>query len=229
MEITFIDNKGDNLEPPILAENNLPEWYKKIFSYIDNKKSKLSINGIPFTTSTIKKCMPIFDTLTSGYLLNTWSDITIENVNGVITYHITEPILAEHNIQQAPNHPAVHKQDDIIAKFMNNWGIKTPEGYSCLFIAPVHRENPISILTGIVDTDTYYLPVHLPFTLTNRDFTGVIPKGTPIAQIIPFKRTEWNARYESINQEENEKINDKLYTSDFNVYKNNFWSPKHYS
>jgi hypothetical protein len=229
MEITFIDYSGEHREPPTLAKNNLPSWYQEMPPYMNNIKSTKIVNGSRVTTATIKKCMPVFDTLTSGYLLNTWSDIIIENINNVISYRVTEPILTEHNIQQAPNHPAVNIQDDIIAKFLNNWGIKTPEGYSCLFIAPPHRENPISILTGIVDTDTYHHPVHLPFTLNNRNFTGVIPKGTPVAQIIPFNRIEWEARYESVNEEDNKKMLDKLYEHNFNAYKTNFWSSKRYS
>ena len=41
-------------------------------------------------------------------------------------------------------------------------------------------------------TDKEVLNFHLPMWL-KKDFIGIIKKGTPIAQIIPFKRDNWTA------------------------------------
>ena len=43
-------------------------------------------------------------------------------------------------------------------------------------------------MAGIVDTDTYRAPIHFPFFATGEDGLHVIEKGSPLVQIIPFRR-----------------------------------------
>lgn len=46
----------------------------------------------------------------------------------------------------------------------------------------------IEIVAGIVDTDTYHAPIHFPFFAIGEDGLHVIEKGSPLAQVIPFRR-----------------------------------------
>ena len=86
---------------------------------------------------------------------------------------------------------------------MNPWGIKTPRGYSVLICNPMHNKSSIfSILEGIVDTDKYHVPINFPFIIIDKDFEGIIPAGTTIAQVIPFKRNRWTF---SISKKEKDK------------------------
>jgi hypothetical protein len=39
-----------------------------------------------------------------------------------------------------------------------------------------------------VDTDTYRSPIHFPFFATGPDGLHIIEKGSPIVQVIPFRR-----------------------------------------
>ena len=78
-----------------------------------------------------------------------------------------------------------------LPKFSNPWIIETPKGYSCFIISPVHRELPFEILPAVVDTDSYGGTVDFPFYLKDPNWEGLIPSGTPIAQVIPFKREDW--------------------------------------
>ena len=56
---------------------------------------------------------------------------------------------------------------------------------------PLNRPNPLfEILSGVVDTDTYRSQIHLPFFMTAQDGLYEIEKGTPIAQIVAFRRSE---------------------------------------
>ena len=51
-------------------------------------------------------------------------------------------------------------------KFINKWLIKTPPGYSCLFVKPLnHFETRFEIISGVVDTDTYINTINFPFLL----------------------------------------------------------------
>ena len=45
-------------------------------------------------------------------------------------------------------------------------------------------------MAGIIDLDEGMYNGNIPFFI-NGNFTGVIDQGTPIAQIIPFKREDW--------------------------------------
>lgn len=219
---TFTDFSISANYKPEPAMSHIPEWYKKQSSYINNKKAPIGDGNVD---STIKKCMPVFDAMTSGYLLFTHSDLYIHPTEDGPYFQWASPILDFHPVDQAPLHPKNNNYP--YPKFLNPWSIKTPPGYSCLFINPLHRSNVFSILEGIVDTDIYSLPVNLPFTLNDPNFEGYIPAGTPMAQIIPVKRDEWQMQIGN-NTEEINKQHRKLSSVFFNRYKQMFWSKKSY-
>jgi hypothetical protein len=82
-------------------------------------------------------------------------------------------------------------------------------------------------LSGIVDFDKYNHSKigNLPFYL-KKNFTGIIPKGTPMYQIIPIKRNDWVGNKEKFNKIESDK-KDKFRTSvSSNRYKKLFWQKK---
>jgi hypothetical protein len=97
-----------------------------------------------------------------------------------------------HEKWQAPNHPLYNGM--VYPKFSNPWLIKTPKGYSSLFVQPFHRESIFTIMPAIVDTDTYFGIINFPFVLNDLSFTGIVPKGTPIVQVIPLKRENWESK-----------------------------------
>ena len=49
-------------------------------------------------------------------------------------------------------------------------------------------EKRFKVLDGVVDTDTYYNNINFPFIWTGGSGEFVIPKGTPLVQVIPFRR-----------------------------------------
>jgi hypothetical protein len=189
--------------------------------------------------------MPIFDALVSGYIITSYVDIyvsqkqvvyksesgeefTVPNEKTIPYYEWPsfEPIQF-HPIHQAPNHPQFNGAD--YPKWISPWSIKTPPGYSCLFLQPVHRPSIFSIFPGVVDTDSYYVPVNFPFVLNDVTFTGFIPAGTPIAQVIPFKRDSWEMSLGSekeLNEQNIHRVS--LRTRFFDSYKNLYRKPKEY-
>ena len=52
----------------------IPDWYKNLESYMGAEKKP---DGQAFTTSTAKRCMPIFDAIDFGYIISTHSDIWV--------------------------------------------------------------------------------------------------------------------------------------------------------
>ena len=138
-------------------------------------------------------------------------------------------VLGFHKKEQLPEHPDGEGHRITYPKWHNAWGIETPPGYSCLFIPPVHRETPMVALPGVVDTDTYTAPVNFPFVLKDPKMEGLIPAGTPIIQVIPFKRETWQMEIGTGKDLENaNKVSSKLRVKFFDSYKTQFRQPKEY-
>jgi len=197
MKLTFSDTVGVLPEfAPKPASAFVPEWYKKTSSYLDGH-SKLGRDNNSF--GTIKRCMPVFDAMTAGYIIVSPADVYVndsEEDKNVPYYQWADyGLISFHPVAQAKNHPAKNGYD--YPKWHNPWGIKSPKGYSTLFVSPMHQDLPFTILPGIVDTDTYTAPVNFPFVLNDPSWRGLIPAGTPLAQVIPFKRESWEMEFGS--------------------------------
>ena len=225
MKVTFTNTSGIDIEQPQPASKFIPDWYKNMESYIGGNKKP---TGGGNTDATVKRCMPVFDAITVGYIITSPADVYVSikeekqyfewSSLGLITFH---------PIEQAPEHP--DRKPHAYPKWMNPWAIKTPKGYSVLFTQPMHRESVFTILPGIVDTDTYTAPVNFPMVINDPNFEGLIPKGTPIAQVIPFKREDWQMEIGSMEElVEQNSITQKLQTKFFDRYKSMFWSRKEY-
>lgn len=217
-------------EFPSPAINNIPEWYKKMPSFSNNKKS---MNEHGLLNETIKKCIPIFDSISTGYTIKLWTDVLIEkNTNGtaVHTSTINSGVKAVegHSFEQVTLYPFKETYEKNIFKWINPWKIKTPKGYSCFFTNPIHNDLPFNILDGLVDTDTYPQAINFPFLLENK-FSGLIKRGTPIAQVIPFKRESFSSIKGEFDREEYNKLKNFHDTSFTNKYKLKWWSRKKYT
>jgi hypothetical protein len=76
-------------------------------------------------------------------------------------------------------------------KFHNYWTVRTPPGWSSLFVPALNRPNGVvELFSGVVDTDTFATPVNFPFVAVAGDGVHVLPKGTPLVQVIPFRRAD---------------------------------------
>jgi len=232
--IKFTDTTQGMLDVnPIPASKMIPDWYKNTESYMNKTKAPVG-NGQ--TAATIKRCMPVFDVLSAGYYLVTHADVWVSQVapdpekpnEKIPWFQWSSGEIQFHPVSQVLLHPESTGTD--MPKWINPWSIETPKGYSTLFIAPVHRDNPFVALPGIVDTDTYNAPVNIIFTLADPNFEGLVPKGTPIVQVIPFKREPWKMQFG--NEEDNKKIHKqklKLKSTFFDGYKSMFRQPKEHN
>lgn len=227
MDIIFTNTSGVPDEfAPKPASKFIPDWYKDLESYISGAKKP---NGDGSTSATAKRCMPIFDAISAGYIIVSPADVFISQKDGQPYYEWSSfGLIQFHPKEQAPDHP--HRNGlESFPKWINHWAIKTPKGYSTLFVQPFHRESVFSILPGVVDTDTYTAPVNFPFVLNDPKFEGIIPAGTPIAQVIPFRRDAWEMRQGRAEDfAEQSKVTIKLQTRFFDRYKTFFRQNKEY-
>lgn len=235
--ITFTDITKiiPNEYAPKPASHFIPDWYKDLNSFIDNKKIP---DGKGQTSGTIKKCMPVFDAITAGYILVTPADIFVsqklehnhENNKNTIPFFewANFGLIDFHAVEQAPNHP-YRNEHTSYPKLINPWSISTAKGYSVMFVQPFHRKSIFTILPGIVDTDTYNATVNFPFVLNDIKFEGLIPAGTPMAQVIPFKRENYKMQFGAEKNLQNHYKHQMLVrTKFFDAYKNMFRIKKEY-
>jgi hypothetical protein len=227
--IKFLDINGESafFDMPKPSSTYIPDWYKKTIGYVNGKKEMWGNGNIP--NVTIKKCMPVYDSITAGYIITLPADVEVKLVDGVQTFISNYPeIISYHQTIQVPEYPDDNNGNEY-PKWMNMWGVLTPPGWSTLFIQPLHRESVFTILPGLVDTDKFSLPVQFPFTMNDKSWEGVIPEGTPIAQLIPIKRESWVGEAgNNKDRDKNQKIFDKLFSLEVNRYKLSAWTKKEY-
>lgn len=233
MKINFIptiDNSDGKLLKPIPAVRNLPEWYKAKKPLMGQaKKHRVEPNSTK--NVTVKWCNPFGDALGSGYFMLLENDVQVKQVDGTqefVWLRGGDGFIGSHSKEQISGELIPDGYSEDPWKFLNFWGIQTPQGYSTLFTHPMNRtELPFLTLSGVVDTDEYNQPVNFPFVI-RKDFEGIIEAGTPIAQVIPFKRENWEAVVEDYNPKKIAGITTAFNRKIFRPYKLGYWKKKSY-
>lgn len=221
----YYHNVAEDIPSP--ATKFVPEWWKKMETYAGGK---LKTRG-PYSSATGKKCMPMLDAMTCGYIIPLWSDVLVSNENGNknITWRTDEAVIGSHDTRQSGGVEVPEGYIDIAYKYHLPWVIKTPPGWSTLFTHPIGYKNlPFQMISGLVDTDIYPQDINPVFWL-KENFEGVIEKGTPMVQVIPIKRESWKS--EHLNSKENEHYYNQqknLGRHMINNYIRNVWKKKEY-
>ena len=185
-KITFTCQPEDHgvIAPPVPAKAWLPDWFRRLPA-VDE-----SVTGLNNTGLTVKRCMPFLDAMTTGWIIVLPATLRLEiSEDGTCVdsgWDFDRPLVASHGAHQVKGNPFAPRPP---CKFLNYWTIATPPGWSCLFVQPLNRPNGVfEVVSGIVDTDTYRSPIHFPFFATGPDGLHVIEKGSPLVQVIPFRR-----------------------------------------
>ena len=194
-EITFFTHIEElkHALPPVPARDFWPEWFKQQTGH-----------------HTVKTCPGILDVLGYGYIIPLWSDFSIKRGPGPDDIEWRIPDNLHQQFGPNPQHAAsTHPGSQIehypfppdtfhgSFKLINPWLIKTAPGYSCYICEPQYNTHPnLKVLSGIIDTDIYH-EAHL-----NNWFTApageekILSLGMPIAQVIPFKREQYEMKVE---------------------------------
>ncbi len=213
MDQDVIDNY-----PVLPTKKVLPKWFKEL----PTEKFAYPLGS---TLPTIKKCMPATDMLTSGYIIQNVIDVDVIKektqgnfVENRIKVKDTKYAPEAHRFEMCPvKNPDSGTDKQHWIKLKNPWLVRTPPGYSCLFIQPVYEFNPnLRLLSGIVDTDTFDLPVEFPGWIVN---DHIIKAGQPLMQVIPFKREDWNMSMEFTDTHDPKMTDELRYKDLFHVKK----------
>jgi hypothetical protein len=217
----------DFIELPKPAIKYIPDWYKKTKPSIDSSSKKNE------DLTTFKHCIPFLDILSSGYIFELWQDVEVEQEEGENPF-LSWKKLDSQIFSSKPNGaigymPIPEGYGKTVYSFHHNLYLKTPPGYSVLITQPFNRTDlPFYALGGIIDTDiSPMFPGQYPVFLKD-GFSGVIDRGTPILQIIPFKRDSWESTESRDLLYEGARTKRIANTFLSFWYKRNAWSKKSY-
>jgi hypothetical protein len=227
MNISFSSNRegfSDIFDPPTPAKDHVPEWYKQTTNFL---REGLDENGV--RAGTVKQCMPVIDAMTAGYMFTTQSDVYFgfnDDGSRNSTWSVIDfECVSSHSVAQLGEGRIPDEYENLVYKMVNPWIIRTPPGYSCLFMNPLWRfDSPFYAHSGIVDTDQYPQPINFPFWI-RKGFSGLVPNGTPMVQIIPFKRDDWDSSVSSLVSEADRRNWARATRFSFNRYKR-LWRQK---
>jgi hypothetical protein len=219
---------------PFPARSGLPDWWTSMSPYqpspSDPKGKKLNVD-YGESNATFKKCVPMLDALTSGYIVPLWSDVQLVSTETEVqmNWRVRQKDVFSHRGESASTVEAPSGYSSIVFKYQNGWMIKTPPGYSTLVTAPFgYRNLPFMAIPAIIDTDKYYMDV-IPPVWVRQNFDGIVEKGTPILQLTPFKRVNWESTYTHLPNNTQYYTEEKNFRSIIkNHYLKNIWSKKEY-
>ena len=220
---------------PVPASKCIPDWFKDI-------PHDVTLEDGTVTTSA-KGCMPFVDAMKSGYVLRAGCDMSVRGwvEDGISNWAANwsvpkffddKDLVTTHHIKQLGEEP-LNKSGAIPLKFVTNFTIKTPAGYSCLITPMLNNHylltKGIHFYSAVVDTDHHPLPTNLPFSLTNLSGEEIlIEKGTPLVQVIPFKREDWEMEVKEQSQNEYYGAAQLMYSKFSATYRKLFHQPKRY-
>lgn len=208
---------------PEPAGKFLPEYYKKIAPEANNHPND----------GTVKRCIPFLESMRLGYIIPLWADMFVDAREDTLTIDFPRnyPMsssLGKHAYDQMPEHPlseTIYGKNFL--KFMNPWIIETEPGVSCMFTSPFnHMESRFKILDGVVDTDNYYNYVNLPFLWLKSGEKYFVPQGTPLVQVIPFRREQTAHTYGVVDEKRNQQTASMVDTKMRFAYRDLFWNKK---
>lgn len=205
------------------ANKLLPSYFRRLKPQSDSAPQ----------SGTVKRCVPFLDAMSLGFIIPLWADLHVVARGGELSINFPENLnmqssLSPHGFSQIENHPWSGRMfGDIPLKFHNPWGIKTPKGHSVLITSPLNHLDPnFKLLDGVVDTDEYYNQINFPFVWVGGEGEFFIPRGTPLAHVIPFKREVYNSKIVEQDCAKQRRVSALLGTKMKHAYRSFFWNKR---
>lgn len=220
-----------SVPPPKPAEHYTPRWFKQIKPF--STPSPKFCSQTASTNQTVKKCMPFSDSFDMGYIQETWEDIWIEKNESETNFYFPSgpQIMSSRGPHGHVGFPEVEEYIPTQFTWHPPWWLELPPGYSCIVTHPLnHDDLPFHTFAGIVDSDTYHIPPqkgNIPFLL-KKNFCGMIKKGTPMYQIIPFKRENWESSFNEYDGDRQTTIQMKIRQYFWDGYRKLHWKKKQF-
>ena len=206
---------------PIPAMRAVPEWYKGLPPALGPEQL------------TLKRCPPFLESMMAGYVIPVPATIQFVAEPGRLRWAcLDKRVKVEEMVQwhDAAQYRGAPFEKWAVLKYLNPWTVKTPPGYSTLFVSPLNRhDSPLSFFSGIVETDTYYQEVHFPFLcLLSPGQSFTLQAGAPLMQVIALRRDNWKSVILPFDMEKHAVAVAEL-TANRHAYKDNHWKRPEYT
>ena len=179
-----------HLPPPLPARAALPDWLRAMpngaFSPTHGQEVR-----------TVKQCPPFVDAMAYGFIMPLPCDVMVQD--GALSWnwdvpkpsiyaHPRSPI-SFHVPEQAAGAPLFHP-DRVLVKFNSFWTVQLEPGWSLFATHPVNRDDlPFRLVTGLVGSAPLSaLGQQFTAVWTDPAVSGVLPRGTPVAQCFAVPR-----------------------------------------
>ena len=178
------------LPPPVAAREALPGWLRAMDGHALSE-----MHGGP--VRTVKHCPPFIDAMTQGFVIPLPCDVAVQD--GRLSWDWDIPELAAGTHPRAPisfHAPAqvagtpFGRPDRVVVKFNSFWTIRLEPGWSLSVSHPANRDDlPFRLLSGLVDADRFNeVGILFPAIWLDPGFSGILARGTPVAQCVPVPR-----------------------------------------
>lgn len=181
----------DLLPRPVPARAVLPDWLRAMAPRVPSEVHRRSIR-------TVKQCPPFVDAMSHGFMMLLPCDVRVE-AGGQFSWDWPLPALSMpghpraplsfHVPEQLQGSPLAHGARSAL-KFNSFWTVQLDEGFSLMAVHPVNRDDlPFRTVTGLVDADRFHdVGINFPAVWSDPAFSGVLPRGTPVAQCYAVSR-----------------------------------------
>lgn len=191
-----IEDQLENIAPIVPLNKFIPNWFQSI---------KSTPSDAFFRGGTVKDCPSFLDLFSNGYVVPLWCDLllTVDNCS----YKWKTPYKGF----EFTSHPSSQFKDflpedakentRLILKAECPWRLKTPDGYSTWQFPMFYHYNPVfEVLPGIIRTDIHH-EINQQMVI-KKDGEHKIPRGTPLAIYVPFKREKLPYEIRNCNDKE---------------------------
>jgi hypothetical protein len=188
----------DHLPRPVAARSVLPDWLRAMPA-----KAPSEIHGREIRT--VKQCPPFIDAMAHGVMIVLPCDISVKGDSFSWDWNIPEPSTSGHPRAPLSFHVAAQfanapfaREGQAALKFNSFWTIELEPEWSLFATHPVNRDDlPFRTISGLVDSDRFHDGgINFPAIWTQPDFSGVLAKGTPVAQVFAVPRAAPQLEFE---------------------------------
>ncbi|HEX2943860.1 MAG TPA: hypothetical protein VHO91_22580 [Rhodopila sp.] len=192
-----------HLPRPVPARAALPDWLRRMQNRAFSPTHGAEVR-------TVKQCPPFVDAMSYGFIMPLPCDVTV--ADGALSWRWDVPVPTVHAHPRAPisfhvpeqvvDSP-LHQPDQFLVKFNSFWTIELEPGWSLFATHPVNRADlPFRLLTGLVDSDRFSdVGILFPAQWTDPGFSGILPRGTPVAQCFAVPRVPLDLVFETFSPE----------------------------
>jgi hypothetical protein len=182
-------------------------------------------------------CPGIYDFASMGYMLTSYVDFYIKANSAGVAIVYKNPAVPIWMKEVRLDHKLVDGMINFqnvppnVLKIPLPWSISTKPGWSLMYLPPIMHSGSLMedlcFYPGVIDSDKYF---HANFVFSVKNECEVfVPAGTPLVQIVPFKREKITATCTRATEKEQGFHKFSFPRINVQYYRKKLWNKKSYT